>query len=135
MTKIEYSFRSAPGADVPNVAAMDLHPSGPSSTAAATSPPWRPRTCSSATCANSSARSGDPLPACPDDQAVGTTGSERSPSCPPCRLTASILPWTELRTRAWLPSPNTSWSWSTLSARLSGRHALGNTLAELMEMP
>jgi hypothetical protein len=26
MTKIEYSFRSAPGADVPNVAAMDLHP-------------------------------------------------------------------------------------------------------------
>jgi hypothetical protein len=55
-------------------------------------------------------------------------------SCLRCRLTVSISPWTEQRTRAWLPSANTPW-WSTLSAGFSRRHAPGSALAEPMEMP
>src|ERR671920_2188167 len=47
---------------------------GPSSTGAAISPPWRPRTCSSAMCASSSARSADLLPACTGQSGLRTKG-------------------------------------------------------------
>src|SRR5919112_3064470 len=47
---------------------------GPSSTGAGTSPPWRLRTCSSATCGSSSVPSADLLPACTGQSGLRTKG-------------------------------------------------------------
>src|SRR5919112_2387628 len=47
---------------------------GPSSTGAAISPPWRLRACSSATCGSSSVPSADLLPACTGQSGLRTKG-------------------------------------------------------------